>query len=250
MEVTISPGRWAAPDGMFSTKPTMPTALTLASRPASAFINPMTTPAPPISHFMSSIPADGLIEMPPVSKVTPLPTKAIGLVSLAALPLRPLPPPLGSPCHCITTILDSRSLPWPTPNSAPIPSFSIWDSLKTSTSTPSSVNDLAFSAKVSGYSTLAGSLTRSRVKKTPSATRSRRLNFLRAAVAPSHNIFRVLRLGFSSCFSLVLYLSNRYERRRAPKAISAAISVGSMSHPLISSIISWTVEFPRLARAA
>ena len=35
-------------------------------------------PAPPMSHFMSSMPAAGLIEMPPVSKVTPLPTKATG----------------------------------------------------------------------------------------------------------------------------------------------------------------------------
>ena len=37
---------------------------------------PTTAPAPPMSHFIASMPAAGLIEMPPVSKVTPLPTKA------------------------------------------------------------------------------------------------------------------------------------------------------------------------------
>ena len=78
IEVTMSPGRCAVPDGMFSTSPTMPTALTLALRAASACIRPMTTPAPAMSHFMSSMPSAGLIEMPPVSKVTPLPTKATG----------------------------------------------------------------------------------------------------------------------------------------------------------------------------
>ena len=80
-----------AVDGMFSTRPTMPTTLTLALRAASACISPVTAAAPPMSPFMSSMPAAGLIEMPPVSKVTPLPTKATGL-SLA------LPP-----FHCMTT---------------------------------------------------------------------------------------------------------------------------------------------------
>ena len=30
---------------------------------------------PPISYFISSIPPEGFIEIPPVSKVTPFPTK-------------------------------------------------------------------------------------------------------------------------------------------------------------------------------
>ena len=78
IERTMSPGRCAVPDGMFSTSPTMPTALTLALRAPSRRISPITTPAPAMSHFMSPMPAAGLIEMPPVSKVTPLPTKASG----------------------------------------------------------------------------------------------------------------------------------------------------------------------------
>ena len=70
--------------GMFSTMPMTPTALTLALRAASACIRPMTAAAPAMSPFMSSMPPAGLIEMPPVSKTTPLPTKATGC-SLAGL---------------------------------------------------------------------------------------------------------------------------------------------------------------------
>ena len=48
--------------------------------------------APAMSPFMSSMPAAGLSEMPPVSKVTPLPTKTMGS-----------PPLAPTPFHCITT---------------------------------------------------------------------------------------------------------------------------------------------------
>ncbi len=63
---------------MFSTSPTRPTASTFALRPASVAIRPITVPAPAMSHFMSSIPPAGLMLMPPVSKVTPLPMNATG----------------------------------------------------------------------------------------------------------------------------------------------------------------------------
>jgi hypothetical protein len=56
-EVTMSPGRWALPSGMFSTRPITPIALTLALRPASACIRPVTQAAPAMSPFMSSMPA-------------------------------------------------------------------------------------------------------------------------------------------------------------------------------------------------
>ena len=52
-----------------------------------------------MSPFMSSMPPPGLIEMPPVSKVTPLPTKASGLPST--------PPPRQR----ITTTRDSWAEP-------------------------------------------------------------------------------------------------------------------------------------------
>ncbi len=53
----MSPGRWAFPSGMFSTRPRMPMALTFALRAARAYIRPATAPAPPMSHFMSSMPS-------------------------------------------------------------------------------------------------------------------------------------------------------------------------------------------------
>ena len=109
MLVTMSPGRCALPDGMFSTRPMRPTALTAALRVASASIRPATQAAPPMSPFMSSMPAAGLMEMPPVSKHTPLPTKHSGLARLDL-----------APCHCRTTTREGRTLPCPTASSAPI----------------------------------------------------------------------------------------------------------------------------------
>ena len=75
-----------------------PTTLAGALRSARVFITPATTPAPPMSMVISSMPAPGLIEMPPVSKTTPLPTSAKGASS---------PPPF----HCMTTTLDGLSEP-------------------------------------------------------------------------------------------------------------------------------------------
>ena len=82
IDLRMSPGRMAPPPGMFSTRPITPTASTLALRLASACIRPTTQAAPAMSPFMSSMPAAGLIEMPPESKQTPLPTKATGLAFL------------------------------------------------------------------------------------------------------------------------------------------------------------------------
>ena len=79
IEVTMSPGRCALPSGMFSTRPMAPTALTLALRAGERVHQADDRRRrPPMSPFMSSMLAAGLIEMPPVSKVTPLPTKATG----------------------------------------------------------------------------------------------------------------------------------------------------------------------------
>src|ERR1041385_1387744 len=64
IEVTMSPGRWALPSGMFSTRPIAPIAFTLALRPASACINPTTQAAPAMSPFMSSmLPAGSMEDM-------------------------------------------------------------------------------------------------------------------------------------------------------------------------------------------
>ena len=93
-DVTTSPGLIELPSGMFSTRPTIPTTLREISCEAMACIAPTTAPEPPISYFISPIPADGLIEIPPVSNVTPLPTSASGFSS---------PPSI----HSITTTYES-----------------------------------------------------------------------------------------------------------------------------------------------
>ena len=53
-----------------------------------------------MSHFIASMPAAGLIEMPPVSKVTPLPTNATGW------------PPLPPPFQRRISSRASRTEPW------------------------------------------------------------------------------------------------------------------------------------------
>ena len=75
-----------------------------------------------MSPFMSSMPAAGLIEMPPVSKQTPLPMKATG-----ASPFLP-------PFQRMITMRLSCAEPWPTPSSAFMPSFFIALTSSTSTS--------------------------------------------------------------------------------------------------------------------
>ena len=76
--VTTSPGLTAVPDGMFSVLGMSPTTCTLGlSRPSISKV-PSTAAAPDMSYFMSSMFCAGLIEMPPVSKVTPFPTSTTG----------------------------------------------------------------------------------------------------------------------------------------------------------------------------
>ena len=156
IERTTSPGRVALPSGMFSTRPTRPTTLAAALRAAMACMAPATVPAPPMSIVMSSMPAAGFIEMPPVSKTTPLPISASGFSA---------PPPR----QCMTTTLDGLSDPCPTARSVRMPSVSSAASSRTSTSTPRSRSASRRSAKAVVVRTLAGSFTRSRVRNTPSA---------------------------------------------------------------------------------
>ena len=138
MVLTMSPGRCALPSGMFSTRPIAPIALTRALRAASACISPTTQAAPAMSPFMSSMPAAGLIEMPPVSKHTPLPMNATGAA--------PFLPPFQ---RMITTRL-SCTEPWPTPSSEFMPSFFIAGTSSTSTATPSFFSAAARRANSSG----------------------------------------------------------------------------------------------------
>src|SRR5579885_613643 len=75
MEVTMSPGRWARWPGMFSTAGMNAVTGMAGLSCARARMAPMVAAPPAISYFIFSMPSAGLMEMPPVSKVTPLPTR-------------------------------------------------------------------------------------------------------------------------------------------------------------------------------
>ena len=63
---------------MFSQLGMRPTTLSAGRSSPSARKVPSTLAAPPMSNFISSMSCDGLIEMPPLSKVMPLPTSTSG----------------------------------------------------------------------------------------------------------------------------------------------------------------------------
>ena len=75
----MSPGRVALPEGMFSTMGIMPTTRCLGLSRDTAMSVAATAAAPDISPFMASMPEDCFRLMPPVSKVTPLPTRTMVL---------------------------------------------------------------------------------------------------------------------------------------------------------------------------
>ena len=73
-DVTISPGRCARLPTMFSTAGTSAVTGIDGFSCAMARIAPSTAAPPAMSYFIFSMPSAGLMETPPVSKVTPLPT--------------------------------------------------------------------------------------------------------------------------------------------------------------------------------
>ena len=130
-----------------------------------------------------------------MSNVTPLPMNASGLSRF-----RPRPEP---PCHCITTMRGSFTLPCATPSNAPNPSFVISRGPRTSTFTPSSVSFLQRFAISAGFRTFAGSLTRSRVRNTPFATPSNGSHAVLAFAGSATSSVTLASFGLSSGFSLV-----------------------------------------------
>ena len=196
----MSPGRIALPSGMFSTRPMMPTTLAFALRAARVCMRPTTQAAPPMSPFMSSMPAAGLIEIPPESKQTPLPTTTTGFARFERAPVQ----------RILTRRL-SCAEPRPTASSAFMPSLPIALSSRARTSTPSFSSSFARSANSTGNSTFGGSLTRLRARSTPSAVANRRCAAARASSAwlrPMRNSARLEAVS-SASFLRVLYLSNR-----------------------------------------
>ena len=120
----------ARPPGMFSVVGTMPMTLIGALSSAMARIAPITAAPPAMSSFIRSMPSAGLIEMPPVSKVMPLPT-------------RPSTGAAGAPGGSwrSTIMRGGSALPRATPSSRPICSRAISSSSRTSTCSPALAAD-------------------------------------------------------------------------------------------------------------
>src|ERR1700730_7984458 len=101
--VTMSPGRWALPSGMFSTSPIAPTALTRALRSASACSRPTTQAAPAMSPLMSSLPPAGAVRDPAGVEADALADEGNRVAGLLA----------AVPAHDHQTALVHRALPDP-----------------------------------------------------------------------------------------------------------------------------------------
>ena len=91
IEVTMSPGLLALPPGRFSHAGTMTIKSSGRRSRALALSAPRTLAAPHMSNFISSMPSPGLSEMPPESKVMPLPIRTSGLALLPFVFLPSLP---------------------------------------------------------------------------------------------------------------------------------------------------------------
>ena len=146
MLLMTSPGLVALPDGIFSTAGIRPTTLISNAASERADMTPSTDAPPHISNFISSIPLPGLRLIPPVSKVTALPTRTIGCCMVF------------DPLYSITINLLGCAEAFPTDNKDNIPRSFISDSPKIVVLMHvfSSDNDFAFSARKVGVQILAG----------------------------------------------------------------------------------------------
>ncbi len=142
-------GRRRVP-GMFSAEGISATRFSGSFSAAAASMMPSTASPPILSHFISSICALGLIEMPPVSKVTALPMSARGAFFAPA------------PRYSSAISRGGWAEPWPTARMPPKPSRLSWRSSQTFTvrSRPSS---RAFAARIAGVNMLPGRLPRPRM---------------------------------------------------------------------------------------
>ena len=164
--VTTSPGLIARPPGMFSVIGTTPRQRTGRLSRAMAAIAAITAAPPDMSSFILSMLSAGLIEMPPVSNVIPLPTRPSVTLDTA---------PAGS-CRSTSTRGGSW-LPWAMLSSRPILSSAMRVSSSTSTPSPAAAASAApRSANTRGVRRLPGSLASSRAwfvaspRMTPRAT--------------------------------------------------------------------------------
>ncbi len=186
---STSPGRMAAPLGMFSTMGVNAITLALTPRSFNADIAPITAAAPPMSVFIVSMPEPVLSESPPESKTTPLPTRA-------TVPRAPT----GE--YVILTSRGGLSEPCPTPTTPP--SFARLSAAPSSTSTFTPLprnNACADFAKSAGDCWAAGVLTASRAQIVASlTTRPRSIAALTAAPPLPITITRASCDGLESDF--------------------------------------------------
>ena len=154
----MSPGFCAAASGRFSDDGTKPRTRWRGFSSGRMEKRPRTAAPPHMSYFISSIFLPGFREMPPESKVSPLPTTAT--VSRA---------PFGAYSRQMS--FASWAEPRATPSRAFIPSLCICASPRTRTFTPPFANRFAWLARWVGVQTLPGRLARSRARQAPRASR-------------------------------------------------------------------------------
>ena len=111
--LTMSPGRVECGPGMFSTAGAMASSGVPGASSATVAMAEITVQAPVLSIFMSSMRSAGLMQIPPESKQTPLPTMARCLPRASFCPALP---------ERITIIRGGLSLPRPTAMNMPMPS--------------------------------------------------------------------------------------------------------------------------------
>ncbi len=179
-----------------------------------------TTAAPPdMSSFIRSMPSAGLIEMPPVSNVIPLPT-------------RPSTGDAGAPGGSWrrTMTRGGSALPRATPSSRPMPSCAISSSSRICTPRPAARPiSAARSAKTDGVSTFDGSLQRSReMLQLSPRTQPRSTARSRLAESPPVTTTTASSIG-PAARSPLLYRSPLKLASMRPSAIACAAAAASRS---------------------
>ncbi|GIW19504.1 MAG: hypothetical protein KatS3mg064_2661 [Tepidiforma sp.] len=155
---TTSPGFVAVPEGMFSVHGAMASTFSFAPSFASAHAAASTFAAPVMSAFIASMFAAGLMLIPPVSNVIPLPTSARS---------QPSPP---RPRYPSRMSFGGSALPRATDSSDPIPFRSMSSRSSTSISSPASrASAAARSASIVGVRWFEGSFAQSRAMFVASA---------------------------------------------------------------------------------
>src|SRR5829696_6936279 len=208
---STSPGLKASPPGRFSVAGTSATTSSGRSMAPIASIAPSTAAPPLMSNFMSSMPAEGFMEIPPESKVTALPTRTTGGT--------------WPPLLCSSTIKrGSLDADRPTAASPVNPSASIPARSRTSRFIPYfSAISPARCARYSGVATLDGSLARSRASPAPTATFSPISAPIRAS-SNSPSPATSQKVPGSWPLAALLCCKKRYRPSAAPSAAACATS--------------------------